>query len=116
MVVEGASLRADRIAERLEEGFLDATTLMEFLIAARSSPRTAHAVIGGLVARCESRGLKRLADLSDAELAEALPGLGPEIRDRLGVKNAVEAFRSYGSTAPEEVERQLEQWKTKLAT
>jgi argininosuccinate lyase len=78
--------------------------------------RTAHALIGGLVARCESRGLKRLADLSDAELAEVLPGLGPEIRDRLGVVNAVESFRSYGSTAPEEVDRQLEQWKTKLAT
>ncbi len=116
VVVEGASLRADRIAERLEEGFLDATTLMEFLIVQGVPQRTAHAVIGGLVAMCESRGLKRLADLSDAELAEALPGLGPGIRDRLGVENAVEAFRSYGSTAPEEVERQLEQWKTKLAT
>jgi argininosuccinate lyase len=116
VVVEGASLRADRITERLEEGFLDATTLMEYLIVQGVPQRTAHSVIGGLVARCESRGLKQLADLSDAELAEALPGLGPGIRDRLGVKSAVEAFRSYGSTAPEEVERQLEQWKTKLET
>ena len=32
VVVEGATLRTERIAERLEEGFLDATTVMEFLI------------------------------------------------------------------------------------
>src|SRR5262245_7665044 len=33
VVVAGARLRADRIAERLDEGYLDATTLMEVLIA-----------------------------------------------------------------------------------
>ena len=38
VVVDGASLRADRIAERLDEGFLDATTLMEFLIQRGSPP------------------------------------------------------------------------------
>ena len=60
--------------------------------------------------------LKRLADLSDAELAEADPRLGPEVRGVLGVENAVKAFRSYGSTAPAEVERQLERWRQALAT
>ena len=49
--------------------------------------------------------LKRLADLSDAELAEAHPQLGPEARGLLGVENAIKAFRSYGSTAPAEVEK-----------
>jgi argininosuccinate lyase len=114
VVVEGASLRADRIAERLDEGFLDATTLMEFLIQNGVPQRTAHAVIGRLVGLCESRGLKRLADLSDAELAEAHPSLGPGIRDVLGVNRAIGSFRSYGSTAPEEVEKQLERWKINL--
>ena len=33
----------------------------------------------------------------------------------LGVKNAVAAFASYGSTAPAEVERQIARWKKKLA-
>jgi argininosuccinate lyase len=60
--------------------------------------------------------LKHLADLSDAELLEAHPLLGPEVRNLLGVKNAVNAFRSYGSTAPVEVEKQLERWEKKLVT
>jgi argininosuccinate lyase len=114
VVVEGARFRDSRIAERLDEGFLDATTLMEYLIARDVPQRTAHEVIGRLVGLCERRGLKRLADLPDAELAEADPRLGPEVRGVLGVANAVRAFRSYGSTAPGEVERQLERWRARL--
>src|SRR5947207_9054845 len=114
VVVDGATLRADRIAARLDEGFLDATTLMEFLIQRGIPQRTAHEVIGRLVGHCERRGLKRLADLSDAELAEAHPQLGPEVRGVLGVENAIKAFRSYGSTAPAEVEKQLERWRSHL--
>ena len=74
VVVSGATLRAERIAEHLDEGFLDATTVMEFLIQQGVPQRTAHAVIGRLVGLCESRGLKRLADLEDAELIAAHPG------------------------------------------
>src|SRR5579883_3281955 len=114
VVVEGATFRADRIAERLDEGFLDATTLMEYLIGRGVPQRTAHEVIGRLVGLCERRGLKRLADLSDAELADADPRLGREVRDVLGVENAVRAFRSYGSTAPAEVDKQLERWRQAL--
>jgi argininosuccinate lyase len=114
VVVAGASFRADRIAECLDEGFLDATTLMEFLIQQRVPQRTAHAVIGRLVGQCESLGLKRLADLSDADLLAAHPLLGPAARQRLGVANAVQAFQSYGSTAPEQVETQMQRWKNKL--
>ena len=114
IVVDGASFLADRIADRIDEGFLDATTLMEFLIQQGVPQRTAHAVIGRLVGLCETRGLKRLADLSDTDLVEAHPALGSTARARLGVASAVKAFRSYGSTAPDEVEKQLEGWKTRL--
>jgi argininosuccinate lyase len=114
VVVEGATLRADRIKERLDEGYLDATTLMEYLIARQVPQRTAHEVIGRLVSLCDRRGLKCLANLTDAELLEAHPQLGPEVRDWLGVENAVNAFHSYGSTAPTEVEKQLERWEKKL--
>jgi argininosuccinate lyase len=114
LVVEGASLRADRIKEHLDEGFLDATTLMEYLIQQNVPQRTAHEVIGRLVNLCERRGTKCLSDLSDAELVEAHPQLGPQVRRLLGVQNAIKAFQSYGSTAPAEVEKQLDQWTQKL--
>jgi argininosuccinate lyase len=112
VVVAGARLRPDRIAERLDEGYLDATTLMEALIARGTPQRTAHEVIGHLVAACEQRGCRRLADLPDD--AWTHPALDPGLKNGLGVASAVKAFRSYGSTAPAEVARQLEIWKSRL--
>jgi argininosuccinate lyase len=114
VVVDGATLRADTIAARLDEGFLDATTLMEALIQQGVPQRTAHEIIGHLVSLCEQRGVKRLADLPDEEFPRAHPSLGPGVKDVLGVANAVKAFRSFGSTAPGEVEKQLSLWKTRL--
>jgi argininosuccinate lyase len=113
VVVEGAALRTDRIAERLEEGFLDATTLMESLIQRGIPQRTGHEIVGKLVALCEQKGC-RLDELSRDDLAAAHPAIGQDVRDALGVRNAVKAFRSYGSTAPSEVERQLKAWQERL--
>jgi argininosuccinate lyase len=115
VTVEGVIFRVDQIAEKLDEGFLDATTLMEYLIERQVPQRTAHEVIGRLVSLCERRGLKKLTDLSDIELTEGHPTLGFEARDVLGVKNAIKAFRSDGSTAPAEVKKQLEKWERSLA-
>jgi argininosuccinate lyase len=115
VVVDGAQLRAERIAERLDEGYLDATTLMEVLIARGIPQRTAHEVIGHLVAECERRGCHRLADLPDDVFARALPSLGAGVKELLGVANAIKAFRSYGSTAPAEVAKQLQYWKERLS-
>ncbi len=115
VTVDGMSFRVDNIEKRLDEGFLDATTLMEFLIERGVPQRVAHEVIGRLVGLCERRGVKKLADLSDAEFTEAHPALGPGVRAILGVRNAISAFRSYGSTAPAEVKKQVEKWVDKLA-
>ena len=110
VVVEGATLRADRIAARLDEGFLDATTLMEYLIKQGVPQRTGHEIVGLLVGLCESRKC-RLADLTAEDFTSAHPKLDAGVKDALGVANAVKAFRSYGSTAPAEVEQQLGRWK-----
>jgi argininosuccinate lyase len=116
VVIAGAQLRADRIREHLDEGFLDATTLMEHLILQGIPQRTAHELVGRLVGACERRGLRRLADLPDDVFVEIDPRLGPEVKAILGVTNAVKAFRSYGSTAPGEVERQLNRWREQLGS
>jgi argininosuccinate lyase len=113
VVVDGATLRADRIAGRLDEGFLDATTLMEYLIKAGVPQRTGHEIVGHLVGLCESKGC-RLADLTAEDFANAHPKLDSAVISALGVSNAVKAFRSYGSTAPDEVEKQLARWKERL--
>ncbi|QDV36620.1 argininosuccinate lyase [Tautonia plasticadhaerens] len=114
VVVSGASLDRERIAARLDEGFLDATTLMEYLILKGVPQRTGHEVVGKLVSLCESRRC-RLADLPPDDLRAACPAIEEDVAGSLGVENAVKAFRSYGSTAPAEVDRQLTEWKGRLA-
>ena len=107
-LVQQTRLRRDVIASRLEDGFLDATTLMEALIARGVPMRSAHEVVGNLVRECEKRKC-RLAELPD----ELFPA--PEVKASLGVSNALAAFKSYGSTAPAEVERQLREWKERVS-
>jgi argininosuccinate lyase len=115
VAVEGVTLYKESISQRLNRGFLDATALMEYLIKQHVPQRTAHEVVGQLVSLCEDRKLEKLADLSDADLIQAHPKLGPSVRTILGAENSVSAFQSYGSTAPGEVDRQLHIWQQRLS-
>ncbi|HEX4609632.1 MAG TPA: argininosuccinate lyase, partial [Urbifossiella sp.] len=83
-LVRQTKLRRDVIAARLEDGFLDATTLMEGLIARGVPMRSAHEAVGNLVRQCEEKRC-RLADLPDAAFETACPGKGAELRGTLGV-------------------------------
>jgi argininosuccinate lyase len=112
-VVRQSRFRREAIAARLEDGFLDATTLMELFIRRGVPMRAAHEAVGKLVRQCEEQHC-RLADLP-ADTFEAIgSGLAAEAAKVLGVANALAAFRSYGSTAPGEVERQLVIWEERL--
>jgi argininosuccinate lyase len=112
-LVRETKLRRDVIASRLEDGFLDATALMEFFVARGVPMRSAHEAVGKLVRRCEEEKC-RLADLPSTAFEEACPESGQDVRGVLGVSNALAALRSYGSSAPAEVEARLNEWKRRL--
>jgi argininosuccinate lyase len=113
-LVRESRLRRETIARRLEDGFLDATTLMEFFIRQGVPMRAAHEAVGKLVRLCEERRC-RLADLPAAEFENIRPGLGTDVYRVLGVANALQAFQSAGSTAPGEVDRQVRIWQERLS-
>jgi argininosuccinate lyase len=113
-LVEQTKFRPEAIAARLEDGYLDATTLMEHCVAAGVPLRSAHEAVGKLVRQCEQRRC-RLAELPPEAFEAIRPGLTPGVYQVLGVANALRAFRSAGSTAPAEVERQLARWRQRLA-
>jgi argininosuccinate lyase len=112
-LVRETKFRREVIASRLEDGFLDATTLMEFLVAQGVPMRSAHEAVGKLVRTCEQRRC-RLKDLAPADYESIHAGLGAKVHQVLGVNNALAAFRSIGSTAPAEVEKQLLLWRKRL--
>ncbi|MCE2795015.1 MAG: argininosuccinate lyase [Planctomyces sp.] len=113
-MIAGAELQRQRIESRLEDGFLDATALMEYLIKRGVPMRTGHETVGRLVAHCEARSC-RLADLPLSELQEACSLIREDVRDVLGAANANRALQSFGSGGADSVEAQVEVWRGRLA-
>lgn len=112
-LVAGAELRREQIASRLEEGYLDATTLMEWLIKKGMPQRRAHHLVGAIVADA-MQTRKPLSKLTLEQLQAYDPAIDASVFAVLGVENAVKAFVSYGSTCPDQVRRQMESWRTRL--
>jgi argininosuccinate lyase len=113
-IVEQAELQPAVINARLDQGYLDATALMETLIARGMPQRTAHHKVGALVAIAKSRGVP-LNELTDAELISVDATLDASIRSTLGVAGAIKSYVSFGSSNPELVETQVENWNKRLA-
>ena len=112
-LVAGAELNREAIGSRLDRGFLDATTLMEYLIKRGTPQRKAHHLIGDLVRKATQKSVT-LAELSLEEFKSSDPTLDASVYDVLGVENAVKAFQSEGSTAPSKVAEQVAVWKKRL--
>jgi argininosuccinate lyase len=112
-LVAGAALKRDEIAQRIEDGYLDATTLMEYLIRRDVPQRTAHGIVGNLVRRALDQGVP-LVELPLEDFQSAHAELDQDVYQALGVENSIRAFVSVGSTAPGEVEKQVEVWRQRL--
>jgi argininosuccinate lyase len=112
-LVREAKLNREAIGEKLDRGYLDATTLMEELIRRGVPQRSAHEIVGKLVRKAMDKGV-RLADLTAEEFKQIDSALDESVRKALGVENAVARFVSYGSTAPKEVDKQIHSWQEKL--
>jgi len=113
-IVETARLNTDSITARLEDGFLDATALMEYLIRLEVPMRTAHETVGRLVAHCESQG-QRLAELSLEQFQEIHESIDESVFEVLGTANAVAVLSSQGSGGPEAVAVSLAHWQQVLS-
>jgi argininosuccinate lyase len=113
-IVSQSVLQRDSIASRLEDGYLDATTLMEWMIRKGIPQRTAHHVVGAMVGEAIAAKLP-LAKMPLTAFQKHAAQIDESVYDCLGTANAVNAFVSEGSTAPGEVRKQIERWKTMLA-
>jgi len=112
MVAE-AELQTDVISERLDRGYLDATSLMEHLIAKGTPQRTAHHLVGALVAKAKEKN-QRLADLPLSVFQEADAGIDSSVYEWLGVENAVQKLDSRGGGGPDAVAQQGRRWRERL--
>ncbi len=124
-IVNSASYDKERIEPTLDRGFLDATSLAEYLVTQGIPFRTAHHIVGTLVARCEKEGKHALAQLSVEAFNEVIaqseiPNLKSPIRvtddvySCLGAANVVKRYQSAGAAGGKPFEDQLAAWKKRL--
>ena len=113
-IVEGSVLQRESIANRLDRGYLDATTLMEWMIKKGMPQRRAHHLVGAIVGEAMKRDVA-LSDLPLEVFQSHSNEIDASVYETLGSKNAVAAFVSYGSTAPDQVRSQIERWNERLA-
>ena len=113
-VVAGAELNRETIASRLDRGYLDATTLMEYLIGLGVPQRSAHEIIGQLVGLAMKKDVP-LAGLVLSDFQAAHAALDETVFEVLGIDRAINAFVSHGSTAPPQVAQQIKIWQERLA-
>ena len=118
-IVNSASYDAERIEPTLERGFLDATSLAEYLVTKGIPFRTAHHIVGTLVARCEKEGKHALSQLGVEAFNEVIAGksdvrVDGEVYEALGAKNVVKRYQSAGAAGGRPFEEQLTAWKERL--
>jgi argininosuccinate lyase len=103
-----------RIEAGLDQGFLDATSLTEYLVGKGVPFRSAHAIVGALVARAEQAG-QPLARLDLRTLRQASRRIGPDVYGFLGARNVVKRYAPDGAGGPRQLRKQIRYWKKRLA-
>ena len=113
-IVLHTTLLPERIAERLDEGFADATVMAEYLVKKGVPFRTAHHIVGSLVAECDRRGLSQLSELELKVFKEKSEMIGEDLYGVLGSRKVVEAYQSFGAGGRRQLQTQIKQWEKLL--
>lgn len=119
-IVNSAEFDKERIEPTLDRGFLDATSLAEYLVTRGIPFRTAHHIVGTLVARCEKEGKWKLQQLSVDVFNEVIASTQSHVRVTddvytcLGAHNVVQRYQSAGAGGGRPFEQQLKAWKQRL--
>lgn len=112
-VVASTSFNRGRIERDIDKGFLDATSLAEYLTARGVPFRQAHHIVGELVARAEKQDLA-LAQLPLETLQSACASAGADVAGWLGARNVVRRYAPSGAAGSTQVREQLKFWKNRL--
>lgn len=115
-LIHTLTINAERMREAADDGYTTATAVADALVRAGLPFRSAHHVVGSLVAIAETRGIG-LGEVMDSDIAAALrgvddaeagslierPDIGDLVRSAASVEGALAASDVLGGTAPKRV-------------
>ncbi|MCC6683358.1 MAG: argininosuccinate lyase [Phycisphaeraceae bacterium] len=115
-IVRSARFNEEKIKASLDRGFLDATSLAEYLVTKGVAFRTAHQHVGKLVRLCEQKGYHQLSQLSLDDFRAVCDKAEKDVYDWLGAENVVKRYQTAGNAGVSGFEAQLQAWKERLNT
>ena len=101
------------IEKFLEDEFLLATDMVEYLVKKGEAFRVAHGIIGNIVAFVIKED-RIISELSLNELKEYSDKFENDVFELLNYRESVKAKISFGSTGVEEVKKTIIEWREKL--
>jgi argininosuccinate lyase len=119
-IVKTTKFNEEKIKQGLDKGFLDATSLAEYLVTKGVPFRTSHQVVGKLVQSCRDKGYEKLSllKLEDFNAACTDSGSKPvaqqDVYDWLGPENVVKRYQTAGNAGLSGFQEQLKAWKERL--
>ncbi|OPL13845.1 MAG: hypothetical protein AVO34_14390 [Firmicutes bacterium ML8_F2] len=112
-MLETLKINPARLATAVDDDYLCATDLADYLVREGVSFREAHHIVGAMIGYCNEHKL-RLRELAAEKLKNFHPSLGEDISELLDPQKVVEARQSRGGTAPAAVQKQLDLIKDKM--
>ena len=112
-IVSNTKFNVKRIAEGMDEGFLDATALAEYLVKKGVAFREGHGAVGSLVAMCEKEGIK-LGDVELDVFKETCDAIDDDVYGVLGGATVVGHYVTGGSGGSKQTAGQVDFWKQVL--
>lgn len=112
-MLETLKINPARLATAVDDDYLCATDLADYLVGKGISFREAHHIVGAMIGYCSEHEV-RLRELTAEKLKEFHSCLGEDISELLNPQKVVEARKSRGGTASAAVRKQLDLIKDKM--
>lgn len=112
-IISHTKFNTKAISAGLDEGFLDATALAEYLVRKGVAFREAHGIVGSLVADCEKQN-KKLADLALEELKRHSASIEADVYEYLGATRVAAKYVTDGAAGPRQAREQIAYWDGRL--
>jgi len=109
----GLKVNKKVLAERIQDEYFFTVDIMEYLIKKGVSYRDAHDTVGIMAKDCLDQG-KKITDLSKKELQKFHKLLDVDVKKLLNPQSSVKMKKSFGSTNPNLVAKQINKWKKRL--
>ncbi|MGE4285502.1 MAG: argininosuccinate lyase [Phycisphaerae bacterium] len=113
-IVSNTDFRTKHIAKDIDEGFLDATSLAEYLVRRGVPFREAHGIVGRIVAWCEEKGQK-LSEVSLSRYQEFCGAIDCDVFENLTAARVAAQYTSPGAAGSSQSKERIAYWKKELS-